>query len=220
MKRYAEEHLYEGEYIVETAPRDIWNLVGKWVLGILFCWLLAPLIYVIVETVIFTHTELVLTNRRLIFKRGVVNIKAKDIPLPKVKGVSVQITFWGRIFNWGVVYIDTEYGTMKYKIQDAEDFKTTVIGQLDQFERDRMAEQSAWMAQALLRGMNNNPRVGLPLGNGYGKGYNGQYAGQAGAQFGGQFVGGYGQPAPAQSSISQEALDPYAGYGRNPFARK
>ena len=215
MKRYAEQHLYEGEYIVEVAPRDIWNLVGKWVLCILFCWLVAPLIYVIVETVIFNHTELVLTNRRLIFKRGVFNIKAKDIPLPKVKGVSVQMTFWGRLFNWGVVYIDTEYGTMKYKIQDAEDFKTTVVGQLDQFERDRMAEQSAWMAQALLRGMNNNN----PRGGRYGNGYGGQYAGQFGAQFGGQFAG-YGQPAPAQSSMSQEALDPFAGYGKDPFAKK
>lgn len=208
MKRYAEQHLYEGEYIVETAPRDVWGLVGKWVLGILFCWLIAPLIYVIVETVVFTHTELVLTNRRLVFKRGVFNVRAKDIPLPKVKGVSVQITFWGRIFNWGVVYIDTEYGTMKYKIQDAEDFKTTVIGQLDQFERDRMAEQSAWMAQALLRGMNNNTRSGMPYGNGYGNGYGGQYG------------GGYGQPAPARSNTNQEAIDPYGGYGRNPFARK
>jgi hypothetical protein len=212
MKRYAEQHLYEGEYIVEVAPRDVWGLVGKWCLGILFCWLIAPLVYVIVETVIFNHTELVLTNRRLIFKRGVFNIKAKDIPLPKVKGVSVQVTFWGRIFNWGVVYIDTEYGTMKYKIQDAEDFKTTVIGQLDQFERDRMAEQSAWMAQALLRGMNNNS----PRGQ-YGAGYGGRY----GSPYGGQYGGGYVQPAPAQQNANQEEpLDPYGGYGRNPFARR
>lgn len=203
--RYAEQHLYEGEYIVEVAPRDVWGIVGKWAIGILFCWLIAPLVYAIVETVHFTHTELVLTNRRLIFKRGVVNIKAKDIPLPKVKGVSVQVTFWGRIFNWGVVYIDTEYGTMKYKIQDAEDFKTTVIGQLDQFERDRMAEQSAWMAQALLRGMNTQRN---PYGGRYGNGYGGQY-------------GGYAQPAPAPAQQNTEQpMDPYAGYGKNPFARR
>ena len=119
MGRYAEQNLYEGEYIVEKAPRDVWSLVGKWLIGILLCFLIAPLVWAIVETVIFTNTELVLTNRRLIFKRGVLNVKAKDIPLPKVKGVSVEVTFWGRIFNWCVIYIDTEYGTMKYKIHVA-----------------------------------------------------------------------------------------------------
>lgn len=206
MGRYAEQNLYEGEYIVEKAPRDVWDLAGKWVLGILLCPLIAPLIWAIVETVIFKNTELVLTNRRLIFKRGVINIKAKDIPLPKVKGVSVEVTFWGRIFNWGVIYIDTEYGTMKYKMQDAEDFKTTIVGQLDQFERDRMAEQSAWMAQALLRGMRNNQ---MGVGS---RGMGSQYGG-----FGTQ------QPAPAyaeQSKQPKQPTDPYGGYGRDPFSKR
>ena len=203
MGKYAEQYLYEGEYIVEKAPRDAWDLAWKWVIGILFCWLIAPLIWAIVETVIFKNTELVLTNRRLIFKRGVINVKAKDIPLPKVKGVSVEVTFWGRVFNWGVVYIDTEYGTMKYRIQDAEDFKTTVVGQLDQFERDRMAEQSVWMAQALLRGMRSNqPGTGRAA-------YGNQY---------GAFGGQYGA-APAQSD-NKQPLDPFGDYGRDPFGKR
>lgn len=198
MGRYAEQSLYEGEWVVEKAPRDVWGLFGRWVLGVLFCWLIVPLVVAIKETVIFTHTELVLTNRRLIFKRGVFHTKTKDVPLPKVKGVSVEIGFWGRIFNVGTIYIDTEYGTMKYDIQDAEDFRTTIIGQIDQFERDRLADQAAWTAQAMLRGART-----MNLGSSFRNG-NGGNGGRRGASAG----------------SGEQPVDPYGGYGRDPFGRR
>ena len=216
MGKYIEQNLYEGEYIVEKAHRDAWELFWKWVPGVLFCFLIAPLIWAIVETVIFKSTELVLTNRRLIFKRGILRKKTKDIPLPKVKGVSIDVPFWGRVFNWGDIYIDTEYGTMKYRIQDAEDFRTTVVGQIDQFERDRMAEQSAWMAQALLRGMNNQAGGGrFAYG---GSQYGSQYGGQYGSHYGGQY-GGQSATGSSQSGQSKQPVDPYGGYGRDPFSK-
>ena len=133
MAKYAERNLYEGEYIVEKASRDIWGLFGRWVMGVLFCWLLfIPTIIAIKETIIFTHTEIVLTNRRLVYKQGVFHTKSKDVPLLKIQGVYVDIGFWGRVFNVGTLYIDTEYGTIKLKLQDADEFKTTVIGRLHQ----------------------------------------------------------------------------------------
>ena len=210
MGSYVEHSLYEGEWVVEKAPRNVWGLVGHWILGILFFFLIVPLIVAIKETVVFRHTELVLTNRRLIFKRGVFHIKTKDIPLPKVKGASVETRFWGRIFNVSTIYIDTEYGTMKYKIQDAEDFRTTVIGQIDQFERDRLADQSAWMAQALLSGMKD--MVNAPARNPYGTpAYNGARA-----------YGNYRVPSNVQNggNTAQPPIDPFGGYGRDPFSRE
>ena len=208
MGSYVEHSLYEGEWVVEKAPRDVWGLVGHWILGILFCFLIVPLVVAIKETIIYNCTELVLTNRRLIFKRGVFHIKAKDIPLPKVKGVSVETSFWGRIFNVSTIYIDTEYGTMKYKIQDAEDFRTTVIGQIDQFERDRLADQSAWMAQAFLRGMKDL--------NGYPYASRHSYGG---ASIYGN-VNAYGQPVVGGEHGQQQPVDPFGGYGRDPFSRE
>ncbi len=154
MGKYAERNLYEGEYIVEKAPRDVWGLVGWWILGIVCFWVLfIPTIIAIKETIIFTHTEIVLTNRRLICKQGVFRTRSKDIPLLKIQGVYVDIGFWGRIFNVGTIHIDTEYGTIRCKIQDADDFKTTIVGEIDHFERERLSSQSEWTAQALLQGM-------------------------------------------------------------------
>ena len=207
MGSYVEHSLYEGEWVVEKAPRDVWGLVGHWILGILFCFLIVPLVVAIKETIIYNCTELVLTNRRLIFKRGVFHIKAKDIPLPKVKGVSVETSFWGRIFNVSTIYIDTEYGTMKYKIQDAEDFRTTVIGQIDQFERDRLADQSAWMAQAFLRGMKDLTNRSYGSRHSYGASVYGN-------------VNAYGQPVVGGEHGQQQPVDPFGGYGRDPFSKE
>lgn len=193
MAKYAERNLYEGEYIVEKAARDIWGLFGRWVMGVLFCWLLfIPTIIAIKETIIFTHTEIVLTNRRLVYKQGVFHTKSKDVPLLKIQGVYVDIGFWGRVFNVGTLYIDTEYGTIKLKLQDADEFKTTVIGAIDQFERERLSSQSMWTAQALLDGMRmmQNAR---PMG--------------------GNHIGGR-VPQNRRKPNSLGTTDPYAGYER------
>ena len=165
MKRYAEKNLYEGEYIVEKASRNKWGLVGAWIFGILCFWMLfVPTALAIKKTIIYTHTEIVLTNRRLICKQGVFHVRSKDIPLLKIQGVYVDAGFWGRFFNVGTIYIDSEYGTIRWKIHDADDFKTSVVGEMDQFERERLSSQSAWMANALADEINtsNAPRVARP----------------------------------------------------------
>jgi len=184
MAKYAERHLYENEYIVEEAPRDVWGLVGWWCFGISCFWmLLIPLALAIKKSIIFSRTEIVLTNRRLICKQGVFHTQSKDIPLLKIQGVYVDVGFWGKIFNVGTTYIDTEYGTIKMRLQDADEFKTAVISQIDMFERERLSSQSIWTAQALLQGAKDVPFMDR----------------QSARRTGGSNLGG---------------VDPYAGYER------
>ena len=154
MGRYVENHLYENELIVEKAQRDKWGLVGRWVLGILFCWLLfIPLIIAIKETVVYNHTELVLTNRRIVRKSGVFHTRAFDVPLTKIVSVYVETTFWGRIFNTNKIRITTVFGVIVDKIENADDFKSMILGELDQFEEARLARQAAWTGQAMARAL-------------------------------------------------------------------
>ena len=150
MASYVEKNLYENELIVEKARRDKWGLIGAWVLGILFCWLLLiPLIAAIKKTVEFKNTELILTNKRIVRKSGVFRTKAFDAPLSKILNVYVETTFWGKVFNTNKIRITTALGVIVDKIQNADDFKSTVLGQIDQFEEARLARQAAWTAQAM-----------------------------------------------------------------------
>ena len=156
MAKYSERYLNEDEWVVEKAKRNPWPLVGCWIVGVLFFWVLfIPLIYAIVRTVVFKKAELVLTNMRLICKRGVFNTESKDVTLPKVQGVYVNEGFWGKVFNVGTIHIDTAYGPIEAEIQDAEDFKTAINGQVEQYKLDHLAKQAQWTAQEMKRGAGN-----------------------------------------------------------------
>lgn len=160
MGKYVEKHLYENELIADYAKRCRWKLAGQWVLGILFCWLLlAPLVYAIVKTVEFTHNELVLTNKRIVHKMGVFNTRSFDIPLNKIQDVRVNTTFFGRIFNTNNIFITTPEGVIVERIHNADEFKSVILGQIDQFEEDRLVRQAQWTAQAMAM---NSPRP--PMG--------------------------------------------------------
>ena len=150
MGNYVEKHLYENELIVDKARRDKWGLIGTWIFGILFCWLLLiPLFIAIKETVVFLNTELILTNKRIVRKSGVFRTKAFDAPLSKVLNVYVETTFWGKVFNTNKIRITTALGVIVDKIQNADEFKSTILGQIDQFEEARLARQATWTAQAM-----------------------------------------------------------------------
>lgn len=160
MASYVERNLYQNELIVDKARRDSWGLFGRWVFGILFCWLLLiPLISAIKETVTFTRTELVLTNKRIVRKSGVFHTKAFDAPLDKILNVYVETTFWGNVFNTNKIWISTERGVIIERIKNADDFKSRILGQIDQFEEARLALQASWTAEAMARHMDaRNPR--------------------------------------------------------------
>ena len=182
MGNYVEKHLYENELIVEKAQRDCWGLIGIWVLTLTFALVAAAaallviqkvfdfttvllvaagifgvaflisLIVAIYKTIIFTRTELVLTNKRIVYKRGVFSRKSFDTPLNKLQDVRVETTFWGNVFNTNKIYISTLAGSLIVeKIQNAEEFKSIILGQINQFEEDRLARQAQWTAQAMAK---------------------------------------------------------------------
>ena len=152
MGKYVERNLYENEVIVEKADRDAWGLFGWWVLAVFFFWVLfVPLITAIVKTVQFKHTELILTNKRIIRKTGVFQKRVFDAPLHKIQSVYVIAGFWNRVFNIASIRIITMNGIIIDRIADADDFKTTILGQLDMFQSDNMSRQAEWTAKALYR---------------------------------------------------------------------
>ena len=98
MSNYAEKNLYENEWIVESAKRDRWGLIGCWILGVLFFWLLLiPTIIAVKKTVQYCCAELTVTTKRIVYKTGVFHTQAFDAPLDKIYNVYVDAGFWGRI---------------------------------------------------------------------------------------------------------------------------
>jgi uncharacterized membrane protein YdbT with pleckstrin-like domain len=53
-------------------------------------------------------TELAVTNRRIIYKRGFIRRHTIEMNMDKVESVDVDQSFWGRILNYGTI---TVHGT-------------------------------------------------------------------------------------------------------------
>ena len=173
MGRYVEKHLYENELIVEKARRDNWGIIGWWTLTVLLS--AVPVVAIVmgyqtlglglcalpglaflvafIKSVQFTHVEFVLTNKRVIHKKGVFGTQALDAPLNKIVDVYVKTTFFGRIFNTNKIRITTECNRIEDKIRSADDFKGTILGQMDHAEEEKLARQAAWTAQMLAKVM-------------------------------------------------------------------
>ena len=151
MGKYVQSNLNRNETIVKEANISQLSLIGPWIFGILFFWLLfIPLIKAIIKTIQVSNIELAITSRRIIGKSGVANTEALDAPLDKVQNASVTQPFWGKIFNFGTIRIDTAGGTYQFSsVKDPEDFKRALMAQIDQAQEDRMKQQAEEMAKAM-----------------------------------------------------------------------
>lgn len=153
---YVEKNLGKNETIVKIANRNGLFLVGTWIRGILLCWLLLiPVFQAIIRTIQFFNVELAITNKRVIGKVGVLNTSALDAPLNKIQNVGEKQTFWGKIFNFSVITINTAAGEYVFPcIKAGAQFKGMIMSQIDQFEEDRMKQQATEMANAMAQVVN------------------------------------------------------------------
>lgn len=70
--------------------------------GLLALWGIRSLLMQLVD---FFFTEVVITNMRILIKRGWFNVVTEEIDRGRIAGVTIFQPFWGRILNYGNVII-------------------------------------------------------------------------------------------------------------------
>lgn len=158
MGRYVEQNLTRNEKVVKNAELNPLSLIGSWILGIMFCWLLfIPTIKAIKKTAIYCNTELSITNKRIIGKVGIANSKSLDAPLDKIQNASVSSTLGGKIFNYGTIQIDTAAGKFLFRnIKNADSFRNMITVAIDEAEEEKVKHQAEEMAAAMAAAMHAN----------------------------------------------------------------
>jgi len=63
-------------------------------------------------------TQYVFTNRRIIIRRGLLTKQGRDMPLSKVNNVTFEVTFLGRILNFGRLIIQSAGEDSGLEIED------------------------------------------------------------------------------------------------------
>lgn len=156
MGKYVEQNLNRGESIVKKVELNPIMLVFTWLFGILFCWLLLiPLIKAIIATVKFCNIELAVTNKRVVGKIGVFNTQTLDAPLNKIQNTSTKGSFWGKIFNYATITINTAAGEYHFSgVKNADAFKGIIMNQVEAYEEQRLKDQAQQMATAMASAIN------------------------------------------------------------------
>ncbi|MBP5399159.1 MAG: PH domain-containing protein [Alphaproteobacteria bacterium] len=95
---------------------------------------LLALIYILWVFLKLKFTEMACTNKRIIYKTGVISLKTAEIKVDKIESIQIEQTFWGRIFGCGnIIFSGT--GTAKVKFYDVSNpwqIKTRIEESLDE----------------------------------------------------------------------------------------
>ena len=95
-------------------------------------------------------TELVLTNKRIYGKVGLINTKTLDTPLNKINTISVSNGLFGKIFGYGTLHITSSSGEYLLKgIKSPNVFRDSVMSEIDRFDEARIKKQASEMAAAI-----------------------------------------------------------------------
>ena len=117
---YIDESLIEGESILHRARVSWWSQFGLLLLGAILLIVVVGLFFFIAAWVRVRSTEIAITNRRVIAKFGFIKRHTVEINLDKVEALRVEQGFWGRVLNFGTIFISGA-GTSVAPIRDIAD---------------------------------------------------------------------------------------------------
>ena len=138
-------------------PFLIWVLIA--VAAILFSPVSTALLIILVATIyplaayfIWVHNIWAVTNIRVIDEGGVLSRHAKESPLDKINNIEYSQSFWGRIFGYGNVDIQTaaELGETNYQmIHHPKLLKDTITHAQEEYKNIQVTNQAQQLAKAI-----------------------------------------------------------------------
>src|SRR5689334_7180911 len=102
---YVDSTLIEGESVLYRAHASWWPLALWLVLGVLTLVIVVGLFIMIWVYVKRKTTELAITNKRVIAKKGFIQRDTIEMFLGKVESVHVEQSVTGRMFDYGTVIV-------------------------------------------------------------------------------------------------------------------
>ena len=98
--------LQEGEHLIYAARFHWWFDLVSWMNVIFLSWLVGyGFFYFLHKFIEKWTTEIAITDRRVIFKRGWLTLRIDQVNIDRVEGSIVLQTMFGRIFNFAEVIV-------------------------------------------------------------------------------------------------------------------
>ena len=117
------------------------------VYGILIVWI--PLIWLILRFITYKKNEVILTNKRVVGKTGLINTTQMDSPLNMITSVAVNSGLMGKLIGYGTLQITTASTIYKFKfMSNADILQQAIINQMQIFEDEKISKQAKAIANA------------------------------------------------------------------------
>ena len=84
--------------------KSAWSVIRPW--HILLGFLIVPLIIMVIKIINIKDESVSFYHNRVVHRSGIFSKQEKTTIMTRVLSVSVKQTFWGRICNYGNIYVD------------------------------------------------------------------------------------------------------------------
>lgn len=132
-------------------------------------WLLITLvtaIYFFYKMVERNNNIWAVTNLRIVDEFGVFSNNSKESPLDKINNVTYKQSFWGKIFNYGNVQIQTaaEIGSTTYStVENPKKLKDSITRMQEEYKENQIKKQASELANAIIGQQNRKTDVPAEL---------------------------------------------------------
>jgi uncharacterized membrane protein YdbT with pleckstrin-like domain len=102
------------------------------------------------------------TNLRVIDENGVFSNNTKESPLDKINNVSYRQSFFGKIFGYGNVQIQTaaEIGSTTYfEVEKPKELKDSITQMQEEYKQHQIKTQAAELANAIIAGQQQTKKT-------------------------------------------------------------
>ena len=127
------------------------------ILTIITFFFLSPLfimafVWLIIRFISYTSTDLILTNKRVFGKTGLISTTQMQSPLNMINSVAFNNGIFGKLLGYGTVQILTASTIYKFRyITDGQTLYSDIFNQLERTNKEKLQEQAEAIAKAIAK---------------------------------------------------------------------
>ena len=108
------------------------------------------LVWLLVRFIGYTNNDLILTNKRVFGKCGLISTTQMQSPLKKIDSVSFKSGLIGKLIGYGTVEIATTSSHFKFRfIKEGQSFYNDIFNQLELSDEEKRIEDAKAIADAI-----------------------------------------------------------------------
>jgi len=146
-------------FLIMMAGFIVGSLIERYVKGSYGLFLILIAICYFIFKIIERNMNIwVVTNLRVIDEFGVISNNSKESPLDKINNVTYKQSFWGKIFGFGNIQIQTaaEIGSTTYfAVEKPKELKDTITQMQEEYKETQIKKQAIELADAIVAGQQN-----------------------------------------------------------------